>query len=247
MSDVSAEPALVARGLTKVYRDGTTGIEDLDLTVARGETAGFVGPNGSGKSTTIRLVLDLLRPTRGEARVFGLDSRRESMAVRRRVGFLPGDLAFHGSLRGDETLEFYARLRRERGAPRRRELVERLGLSARDLRRRVRTYSTGMRRKLGLIVAMQHDPELAILDEPTTGLDPLVRRACHDAIRAWRDGGRTLFLSSHDVLEVDALCDRVLIVREGQLAAERTIEQLRTEAGGARSLEDALLSYYATS
>jgi ABC-2 type transport system ATP-binding protein len=246
MSDVSAGPALVARGLTKVYRDGTAGIVDLDLEVARGETAGFVGPNGSGKTTTIRLLLDLLRPTRGGARVLGLDARRDSLAVRRRVGFLPGDLAFHGSLRGDETLDFYARLRPERGAPRQRELVERLGLSARDLRRRVGAYSTGMRRKLGLIVAMQHDPELAILDEPTTGLDPLVRRSCHDAIRAWRAGGRTLFLSSHDVLEVDALCDRVLIVRQGRLAAERTIEQLRTEAGDARSLEDALLSYYAT-
>lgn len=246
MADVSADPAIATGGLTKIYRDGTTGIADLDVAVARGETAGFVGPNGSGKTTTIRLLLDLLRPTRGGARILGLDVRRDSLAVRRRVGFLPGDLAFHGSLRGRETLDFYARLRPDRGAPRRAELLERLGLADRDLARRVHAYSTGMRRKLGLVVALQHDPELAILDEPTTGLDPLVRRSCHDAIRAWREGGRTLFLSSHDVLEVDALCDRVLIVRGGRLAAERTIDELRAEAGDARSLENALLSYYAT-
>jgi len=235
--------AIETSGLTKVYRGGTVGIEELDLRVETGEIAGFVGPNGSGKTTTIRLLLDLLRPTHGSARVLGLDPRRSSVGIRSRTGFLPGDLAFHGSLTGRETLDFYGRLRRG-ATPRQGELLERLRLDSVALRRRVRTYSTGMRRKLGIVVALQHDPELAILDEPTTGLDPLVRRSCHEAIRAWRHGGHTLFLSSHDVLEVDALCDRVLVVRDGRLVAERTVAELRAQAGDARSLEDALLSFY---
>ena len=236
-------PAVETRALTKTYGDGTVGIEDLDLEIAEGEIVGFVGPNGAGKTTTIRLLLDLLRPTRGTARILGHDTRKESLAVRRRVGFLPGDLAFHGELTGMETLEFYRRLRGG-GAPRRDELLDRLGLGGDALARRVARYSTGMRRKLGLVVALQHDPELAILDEPTTGLDPLVRRSCHDAVRAWRRGGRTLFLSSHDVLEVDTLCDRVLVLRDGRLVAGRTLAELREQAGDARSLEDVLLGFY---
>ncbi len=240
--------ALETHGLGKTYRGGVVGIKALSLALPAGEVAGFVGPNGSGKTTTIRLLLDLLRATEGRATLLGLDSRRDSIEVRRRVGFLPGDLAFHGGLGGRETLDFYASLRPSRPPVLRAELLDRLGLDATVLARRVSTYSTGMRRKLGLAIALQHDPALAILDEPTTGLDPLVRRRYHDAIRAWkaRGAGRALFLCTHDMLEVEALCDRVLVVREGRLVADRRVEEMKAATDRARSLEDVILSYYAT-
>ncbi|MHC4934542.1 MAG: ABC transporter ATP-binding protein [Planctomycetota bacterium] len=239
--------AVEAKGLTKIYRNGVVGIEDLELGVARGEIAGLVGPNGSGKTTTIRLLLDFLRPTRGRARVLGLDAHRDSVAVRRRVGFLPGDLAFHGALTGRDTLEFYSSLRRHRPPVLRRELLEGLNLEPGVLRRKVATYSTGMRRKLGLVLALEHDPELAILDEPTAGLDPLVRRACHEVIGRWQAQGRTLFLCTHDILEVETLCHRVLVVRDGRLVASEPMDALRERTRDARSLEDEILGHYAES
>ncbi|MHC4340506.1 MAG: ABC transporter ATP-binding protein [Planctomycetota bacterium] len=239
--------AIEARSLTKIYRNGVVGVENLDLSMQRGEIAGLVGPNGSGKTTTIRLLLDFLRPTRGEAKVLGLDAHRDSVAVRRRVGFLPGDLAFHGSLSGQQTLEFYSSLRRHRPPVLRRELLDRLKLEPSVMRRRVATYSTGMRRKLGLVLALEHDPELAVLDEPTAGLDPLVRRACHEVIGGWQAQGRTLFLCTHDILEVETLCHRVLVVREGRLVASEPMEALRERTKDARSLEDEILGHYAES
>jgi len=235
---------IVTRSLTKRYADGTLGISDLDLRVRSGTTAALVGPNGAGKTTAIRLLLDLIRPTAGEAHVLGLPVRGAANEIRRRLGFLPGDLAFHPGLSGDETLRFFASLRPDRPPRLRRDLLDRLGLAASDLRRRVHGYSTGMRRKLGLVAALQHDPELAILDEPTTGLDPLVRRRCHDAIRAWRENGRTLLLSSHDMLEVDALAELVLIVREGRLVASDTVTGLRGPDGDPRALEERVLAWY---
>jgi len=240
-------PAVETRGLTKIYRNGVVGIEDLDMTIEVGEVVGFVGPNGAGKTTTIRLLLDLLRPTRGEAYVLGLHAQRQSLEVRRRVGFLPGDLAFHAGLSGQETLDAYDRLRPGVAPTRRDELLESLELDRAVLSRRVSGYSTGMRRKLGLVVALQHDPDLAILDEPTTGLDPLVRRRYHATLRTWRGEQRTLFLCTHDMLEVDTVCDRVIIVRDGRWAASETVADLRARTSDARSLEDEILSYYRTS
>ena len=239
--------AIEASRLTKIYNGKVVGVEDLDLSVQQGEVAGLVGPNGSGKTTTIRLLLDFLRPTRGRARILGLDAHRDSVAVRRRVGFLPGDLAFHGSLSGQETLDFYSSLRRKRKPVLRGELLERLKLEPDVLRRKVATWSTGMRRKLGIVLALQHDPELAVLDEPTAGLDPLVRRACHEVIGDWQRQGRTLFLCTHDILEVETLCDRVLVVREGRLVASESMEALRERTKDARSLEDEILGHYAES
>ena len=240
-------PALVkaveTSALTRVYANGVVGIAELDMTVERGEVVGLVGPNGSGKTTTIRLLLDFLRPTSGKASVLGLDTRRDSLAIRKQIGFLPGDLTFHDSLTGEETLRLYERLRPETPPASRDELLESLALSTDVLARPVGTYSTGMRRKLGLVVALQHDPTLAILDEPTNGLDPLMRRRCHEAIRRWRGGDRTLFLSTHDILEVDRLCDRVFVVRAGRLVAARAVEEFRN-GGDANDLEESILRYY---
>jgi ABC-2 type transport system ATP-binding protein len=235
--------AVETSSLTRIYNRGVVGIADLDMTVDPGEVVGLVGPNGSGKTTTIRLLLDFLRPTSGRASVLGLDSRRDSLAIRKQIGFLPGDLTFHESLTGAETLRLYEQLRPGTPPIRRAELLENLALSDEVLSRRVGTYSTGMRRKLGLVVALQHDPTLAILDEPTNGLDPLMRRRCHETIRRWRGESRTLFLSTHDILEVDRLCHRVFVVRAGRLVAARSVEDFRG-GGDANDLEESILRYY---
>ncbi|MFQ5843441.1 MAG: ABC transporter ATP-binding protein [Planctomycetota bacterium] len=236
--------AVVTERLTKIYRRGVVGVVDLDLRVAPGDTFGFVGPNASGKTTTIRLLMDLLRPTRGRAEILGLDTRRQSMEVRRRVGFLPGDLVLYDDLTGRQTLRLFARLRPGREPSLRDTLLMHLDFPEEALDRRVATYSTGMRQKIGLTVALQHDPVLAILDEPTTGLDPLVRRSFHDTIRQWLRPDRTLFLSSHDIAEVEALCRTVCVLRQGRVVAHDTTERLKEGAGTGASLEDAILSHY---
>ncbi len=236
--------AVRTAGLTKIYGQDVVGVEDLTLRVEVGESFGFVGPNGSGKTTTIRLLMDFMRPTRGNAQVLGLDAHACSIDVRRRVGFLPGDLALYPDLTGGGTLDFFARLRPDRDPCLRAQLLEQLDFPADALRRRVGTYSTGMRQKIGLTVALQHDPELAILDEPTTGLDPLVRRSFHDTIREWLHKGRTLFLSSHDISEVEALCGRVCVLREGHIVADDETATLRAAGGAGASLEEAILSFY---
>ncbi|MGH7162504.1 MAG: ABC transporter ATP-binding protein [Planctomycetota bacterium] len=239
--------AVETRGLTKIYKGGVTGLADLDLEVETGEVVGLVGPNGSGKTTTIRLLLDLLRPTRGSCRIFSLDARRDSLEIRRRVGFLPGDLALYDGLTAHETLALSARLRRGAAPSLRESLLARLGVPSEALDRRVKTLSTGTRQKLGLLIALQHDPSLAILDEPTTGLDPLVRRRFHDAIVSWRGRGRTLLLCSHDIAEVALLCDRVCVLRDGAMVAQIPLEGGDAARRDGAALEERILSHYAAS
>src|SRR5687767_7271526 len=193
-------------------------LESLDITVREGEIFGFLGPNGSGKSTTIRLLLGFLHPTAGAGRVLGLDIVRDSVAIRRRVGYLPGGIALYDTLSGERLLDYLAELS-GRPAVRRGELCDRLELSARTLRRLVRDYSRGMRQKIGIIQALQHDPELAILDEPTEGLDPLMQRSFYEILDSLKAAGRTIFFSSHVLSEVERVCDRVAIVRAGRLVA----------------------------
>jgi ABC-2 type transport system ATP-binding protein len=224
----AAGPVVETVGLTRYY-GRTVGVEDLDLRVPAGEVFGLLGPNGSGKTTTIRLLLDLVRPSRGEARLFG---RPSSVAeVRGRVGYLPGELVLDGRMTGRATLGFLGRLDPARGrgslAPRRDELCERLGLSAPDLRRPVRQYSRGMKQKLGLVAAFQHDPDLLILDEPTTALDPLVREVVFDLMAEARARGVAVFHSSHVLSEVDRTCERVAFLRDGRLAALMPVEEVR--------------------
>jgi beta-exotoxin I transport system ATP-binding protein len=213
-------------GLTR--RFGTRrGITDVSLNVAPGEVFGFLGPNGAGKSTTIRLLLGLYRPTSGRMRVFGLDPTRSAAAIHRRVGYLPGELALFGRLTGREHLAHFARARGLSDLTFRDELVERFTA---ELDRPVHTLSKGNRQKIGLIQAFMHDPELLVLDEPTSGLDPLLQKEFADLLEESVARGRTVFLSSHDLDEVQRLAHQVAIIREGQLVASDTIEGLRRRA-----------------
>jgi beta-exotoxin I transport system ATP-binding protein len=200
-------------------------LEDLSIAVREGEIFGFLGPNGAGKSTTIRLLLGYLHPTTGSASVLGRDIVRDSVEIRRRVGYLPGGIALYDSLTGEGLLDYLGALT-GRPPARRGELCDRLELSTRTLDRPVRDYSRGMRQKIGIVQALQHDPELAILDEPTEGLDPLMQRAFYDILDDLKAAGRTIFFSSHVLSEVERVCDRVAIVRRGRLVALQEVASL---------------------
>ncbi len=200
-------------------------LHDLSIEVREGEIFGFLGPNGAGKSTTIRLLLGFLHPTAGRAQVLGYDIVSDSEEIRRRTGYLPGGIAFYDSMTGAEQLDYLARLD-GRPAPLRDELIERMELSHRDLRRQIRDYSRGMRQKVGIIQAFQSDPELAVLDEPTEGLDPLMQRAFYEILEDRQHAGRTVFMSSHVLSEVERVCHRVAIVRKGELVALTDITEL---------------------
>jgi ABC-2 type transport system ATP-binding protein len=199
------------------------GIERLDLDVRTGEIFGFIGPNGAGKTTTIRLLLDLLHPSLGRAEVLGLDSHRESVKIRRSIGYLPGEFGLDPRATGRQLIRSFARLRGMDDLGTADGLAERLGI---DLDLPTGRLSRGNRQKVGLVQALFHRPALAILDEPTTGLDPLVQDTFLQILREARAEGRTVFLSSHILSEVEKVCDRVAIVRGGRLAALETTESL---------------------
>ena len=223
---MSGAPAIATSGLSKDYGSGR-GVFGLDLEVGQGEVFGFLGPNGAGKSTTMRLLLDLIRPTSGSARVLGLDSRNGSLEIRRRVGFLPGDFALYPKLTGRAVLDYLARLRGGVDLRVRQALVDRFDA---DLDRPVRQLSTGNRQKLGLIQAFMHEPELLILDEPIAGLDPLVQRRFHELLGEVSAEGRTVFLSSHTLSEVERVTHRLAILRNGRLVVVDSLENLRKVA-----------------
>ena len=212
--------------LTKYYGK-TPGIVDLDLTVHTGEVFGFLGPNGAGKSMTIRVLLDFLHPSLGRATILGLDSHRDSVKIRRRVGYLPADLALYPQMTGRELFGFFCAVRCVDADRRIRILAERFAL---DLDRRISGYSSGMRQKAGIIQAFMHDPELLILDEPTGGLDPPMQQEFKTLIDETRASGRTVFLSSHVLPEVERLADRVGIVRQSRLVALEDVEALKEKA-----------------
>ena len=232
---LSAVDALRTEALSKRYGVRRRGplpggpvvpaLSDLSIRVNAGEIFGFLGPNGAGKSTMIRLLLGFLHPTAGRAEVLGLDSERASVEIRRRVGYLPGGIALYDGMAGVDLLDYLGQLY-GRKPVRRAELLDRLELSERTLRRPVRDYSRGMRQKIGIVQALQHDPELAILDEPTEGLDPLMQRAFYDVLDERRKAGRTVFFSSHVLSEVERLCDRVAIIRAGEMVALSNVPEL---------------------
>ena len=209
--------------LTKYY-GSHRGIVDVDLAVEEGEIYGFLGPNGAGKSTTIRLLLDLLRPTSGRALVFGIETTTDPVAIHRRVGYLPGEFALFDRLTGAQTIEYFGNLRGGVDARYQADLVARFDL---DPSRRFREYSKGNKQKVGLVIALQHRPDLLVLDEPTSGLDPLVQQTFFELLRETVAEGRTAFLSSHILGEVERTCDRVAIIRDGRLVAIDRVEALR--------------------
>ena len=199
----------------------------FDLTVPRGSIFGFLGPNGAGKSTTIRILLGLLRRDAGTANVLGMDAWKDSTAINARVGYLPGDVQFQGSLRGAAFLKLCARIR---GGNLDAEIDRLTTVFRLDLKKRIRAYSRGMKQKLGIIQALMHRPELLILDEPTTGLDPLMQQALYDELRRVAEDGRTVLFSSHTLSEVDLLCERVCVIRAGVAVQTGTIVDLRAQA-----------------
>ena len=218
-----AVAAIRTSRLTKDYGSGH-GLFDLDLQVSPQEVFGFLGPNGAGKTTTIRLLMGMIHPTSGGAYVFGLDSGRDAVEVKRRVGYLPGDVPQFGSLRGSEVVAYLGAMRGRIDRPTVRALAERFDL---DLNRRFREYSSGNKQKLAIVLAFMHRPELLILDEPTSGLDPLNQQEFYALLQETRDAGATIFLSSHVLSEVERVCDRVGILRSGRLVKVAQLDELR--------------------
>jgi ABC-2 type transport system ATP-binding protein len=226
----AAPSAISIRGLTKRY-GALTAVRDLDLDVREGEIVGFLGLNGAGKTTTIRILLDLLRPTAGSAAIFGHDCQRDGLGARARAGYLPGEMGLYPDLTGRGVLDLLAGLdgqpldRRYRS-----ELQERLDLADADLDRKLREYSTGMKRKLGLVQALEADRPLLILDEPTEGLDPLMQEAFYQLLVDLQRRGRTVFMSSHVLSEVERTCDRIALLRRGELVLLAAVDEIRRMA-----------------
>ncbi len=221
---MSAARAIETAGLTKTYGEKVRAVADLDLTVEHGEVFGYLGPNGAGKSTTIRLLLGLIHPTAGRALVFGRDAHSDGVAARREVGYLPGDLRLADRLTGQEQLDSLAHLRGSVDVELRDALCERLQV---DLDRPIRQLSKGNRQKIGIVQAFMHRPALVVLDEPTSGLDPLLQNEVRALLRETVADGRTVFMSSHSLDEVQHVADRVGIIRRGRLVDVDAVERLR--------------------
>lgn len=237
----AAKPVIQTENLTKVYAGRTEwemglmkmpkrtriapvrALDNLHLTIHKGEIFGYLGPNGAGKTTTIRLLLDLIRPTQGRATVLGMDVNRQSVQLHGQMGFMPGELNLWRNLTAMQVIRYVGSVRGGLDMAYVNQLAERFQF---DPSRKVRDYSSGNRRKLGLIVALMHRPELLVLDEPTNGLDPLMQQIFNQLMLEARDEGRTVFLSSHVLSEVQAICDRVGILRDGQLKAVESVERL---------------------
>lgn len=219
-------PVIRIENLTKYYGK-IRGIEDLTLEVEPGQIFGFLGPNGAGKSTTIRVLLDFIRPTSGRAEVFGINTVDDPIEIHRRTGYLPGELAMYDKMTGRELLEYFGSLRDVSDFGEAHRVAEMLEL---DLSRNIRSYSSGNRQKLGLTQAFMHRPELLILDEPTNGLDPLMQQTFHTLVEEARSNGKTVFLSSHVLPEVERVADRVAIIRQGRLVAVAAVSELKAKA-----------------
>jgi beta-exotoxin I transport system ATP-binding protein len=215
-----------AQSLTKLY-GSSRGVLDLDFEVRQGEVFGFLGPNGAGKTTTIRLLLDFIRPSSGRAEIFGLDVRRDAVQIRRRIGYLPGDLRLYERLTGRELVEYFGNLRGLDGVGEAEALAGRLDV---ELDRPIQELSRGNRQKVGLLQTFMHRPDLLVLDEPTSGLDPLIQQVFYELVREAAAEGRTIFLSSHNLSEVQHVADRVALVKEGRLELLETVENLRARA-----------------
>lgn len=216
------------RGLTRAF-GAVVALDHLDLRVEQGEIFGFLGPNGAGKSTTIRLLLDLVRPTDGSASILGFDCRRETIEVRRRTSYLPGDLRLYPGLNGHQTIELFAGLRHDAvDLTRAYRIAQELEL---DLSKKASALSKGNRQKLGVLIALLGEPAVMLLDEPTSGLDPLVQRVVWELLRREANRGATVFFSSHVMSEVEVTCERVGILRQGRLVAVEPVAALKGRSG----------------
>ncbi len=217
------EYAIETKGLS-VYYGRHRGILNVDLRVEKGEVFGFLGPNGAGKTTTQRVLMDIIRPTAGEARIFGKDCQKESVASRNGVGYLPGELSLYDNMKASDFFKMYFSLQKSNTEPRYWQTVaDRLDL---DTSRKIRKLSRGNRQKVGVVAAFMNKPDLLILDEPTSGLDPLVQQTVMELVRDAKSGGATVFFSSHILSEVQAVCDQVGIIREGQMVTTERVENL---------------------
>ncbi|HEV3139096.1 MAG TPA: ABC transporter ATP-binding protein [Vicinamibacterales bacterium] len=231
MAPASDSPAIELRDLAKSY-GSVHAVRGISLDIRGGEIFGFLGLNGAGKTTTIRVLLDLLRPTRGSARVFGIDCQRRGREARARIGYAPGELGLYSDMTGRQLLDLMASLSAvDVDEAYRLRVIDRLELARADLDRTLREYSTGMKRKLALVQALQADPPLLIFDEPTEGLDPLVQIALNELLFDLRSRGRTVFMSSHVLSEVERLCDRIAVIRAGEIVLLSTVDEARHLSG----------------
>lgn len=226
MKAVKETDVLVLKDVTKSY-GRSRGIENVSLSIAKGEVFGFLGPNGAGKSTTINTILDLLYADSGSISLFGLDSHKDSVQIRKRIGYLSGDMATDPTLTGKQYLEFASNLHAGVDSKKIAELVERLHCQT---NRKIKSLSRGNRQKIGLVSALMHDPELLILDEPTSGLDPLIQAEFNKILSERKAEGKTTFMSSHVLSEVQAVCDRVGFIRDGRLLQVSSLEELMENA-----------------
>src|SRR6266566_4492798 len=220
------EPVIVIDQLVKSYGK-VQAVRGISMSVERGEIFGFLGPNGAGKTTTIRCMLDVIRPSAGIIRVLGLDAQRDALALHQRIGYLPGDVRLPGQMTGKQVINYFSRLQG-------REPVLLNELAARfdvEMKRPIKGYSKGMRQKIGVVLAFMCDPEVLILDEPTAGLDPLLQKVFNEFLLEEQARGKTIFMSSHIMSDVEKVCQRVAVIRQGELVTVEEVETLREKAG----------------
>ena len=220
-------PILEVSNLTKKYGN-LTAVKDLDLTVEEGTIHGFLGPNGAGKTTTIRCILGLLKPNAGHIKIFGKPVGTNNVDILKQIGYLPGDVSLYTYYTVKELFDYFQALRHLKHAPLREDLVKRLDI---DESKPVKTLSKGNRQKAGIVLAFMHNPDLLVLDEPTSGLDPLLQNEFYKILAEFRDAGKTIFFSSHVLSEVDRLCDKVSLIRNGELVSTEDIADLSMKIG----------------
>ena len=213
--------------LTKSYSKNR-GIKNVSIRVNKGDIFGFLGPNGAGKSTTIRTLLDFIRPSTGSALIFGLDCHRDTVRIKKRVGYIPGDFGLFGNMTGWKYLEYFGKIRGGYDLEVARKYARRMDIK---LDRKMKEYSRGMRQKVAIIQAFMNNPDLIIMDEPTSGLDPLVQQEFMDMVLEEAEHGTTIFMSSHILSDVEKACNRVAIIKEGKIATEERVEELRKKSG----------------
>jgi ABC-2 type transport system ATP-binding protein len=221
------ETIIQTTNLTKSYGKNR-GIKDVNISVNKGDIFGFLGPNGAGKSTTIRTLLDFIRPTGGSATIFGLDCQKETVQIKKRIGYIPGDFGLYGNMTGWKYLEYFGKVRGEYNIESAKDLARRFEINP---DRKMKEYSRGMRQKIAIIQAFMNNPELIIMDEPTNGLDPLVQQAFTDLVQERAAQGTTIFMSSHILSDVEKVCNRVAIIKDGRIVAEEKVEDLRKKSG----------------